>query len=60
MGDVLMWASARQQGDTWLQFEAGIFRGQQLLNTVELVYVFANADQQPSPCPATTRHAQRI
>ncbi len=56
MGDVLD-VSIRcvKQGNTSLQFEAGIFRGQQLLNTVELVYVFANADQQPQPVPQQLR-----
>ena len=56
MGDVLdVGIRCVKQGNTSLQFEAGIFRGQQLLNTVELVYVFANADQQPQPVPQQLR-----
>lgn len=56
MGDVLdVGIRCVKQGTTSLQFEAGIFRGQQLLNTVELVYVFANADQQPQPVPQQLR-----
>ena len=56
MGDVLdVGICCVKQGNTSLQFEAGIFSGQQLLNTVELVYVFANADQQPQPVPQQLR-----
>ena len=56
MGDVLdIGIRCVRQGNTSLQFEAGIFRGQQLLNTVELVYVFADAAQQPQPLPQTLR-----
>ena len=57
MGDVLdIGIRCVRQGNTSLQFEAGIFRGQQLLNTVELVYVFADAAQQPQPLPQTLRN----
>ena len=39
-----------------MQFEAGIFRGMELLNTVELVYVFADAaTQTPQPLPQAMR-----
>ena len=56
MGDVLdVGIRCVKQGNTSLQFEAGIFRGQQLLNTVELVYVFADAQQQPQPVPQALR-----
>ena len=56
MGDVLdVGIRCVRQGNTSLQFEAGIFRGQQLLNTVELVYVFADAQQQPQPVPQALR-----
>ena len=45
-----------KQGNTSLQFEAGIFRGMELLNTVELVYVFADAQTQtPRPVPQAMR-----
>lgn len=56
MGDVLdVGIRCVKQGNTSLQFEAGIFRGQQLLNTVELVYVFADATQTPQPVPQLLR-----
>lgn len=56
MGDVLdVGIRCVKQGNTSLQFEAGIFRGQQLLNTVELVYVFADATQTPQPVPQALR-----
>lgn len=56
MGDVLeVGIRCVKQGNTSLQFEAGIFRGQQLLNTVELVYVFADAAQTPQPVPQQLR-----
>lgn len=56
MGDVLdVGIRCVKQGNTSLQFEAGIFRGQQLLNTVELVYVFADATQTPQPVPQQLR-----
>lgn len=56
MGDVLdVGIRCVRQGTTSLQFEAGIFRGQQLLNTVELVYVFADATQTPQPVPQALR-----
>ena len=56
MGDVLdVGIRCVKQGNTSLQFEAGIFRGQQLLNTVELVYVFADATQTPQPVPQPLR-----
>jgi YbgC/YbaW family acyl-CoA thioester hydrolase len=53
LGDVLdVGIRCVKQGNTSLQFEAGIFRGMELLNTVELVYVFADAaTQTPGPCP---------
>ena len=56
MGDVLdVCIRCVKQGNTSLQFEAGIFRGQQLLNTVELVYVFADHEQKPQPVPQQLR-----
>lgn len=56
MGDVLdVGIRCVKQGNTSLQFEAGIFRGQQLLNTVELVYVFANEEREPQPVPQQLR-----
>lgn len=56
MGDVLdVGIRCVKQGNTSLQFEAGIFRGPQLLNTVELVYVFADATQTPQPVPQQLR-----
>ncbi|MFD2756506.1 YbgC/FadM family acyl-CoA thioesterase [Comamonas terrae] len=57
LGDVLdVGIRCVRQGNTSLQFEAGIFRGLQLLNTVELVYVFADAaTQQPKPVPQALR-----
>ncbi|MEQ6434430.1 YbgC/FadM family acyl-CoA thioesterase [Comamonas sp. w2-DMI] len=57
LGDVLdVGIRCIRQGNTSLQFEAGIFRGLQLLNTVELVYVFADAaTQQPKPVPQALR-----
>ena len=56
MGDVLeVGIRCVKQGNTSLQFEAGIFRGQQLLNTVELVYVFADSTQTPQPVPQQLR-----
>lgn len=56
MGDVLdVCIRCVKQGNTSLQFEAGIFRGQQLLNTVELVYVFADHAQTPQPVPQQLR-----
>ena len=56
MGDVLdVGIRCVKQGNTSLQFEAGIFRGAQLLNTVELVYVFADAAQHPQPVPKQLR-----
>lgn len=56
MGDVLdVCIRCVKQGNTSLQFEAGIFRGQQLLNTVELVYVFADYAQTPQPVPQQLR-----
>ena len=56
MGDVLdIGIRCVRQGTTSLQFECGIFRGRQLLNTVELVYVFANAERKPQPLPEAFR-----
>lgn len=56
MGDVLdIGIRCVKQGNSSLQFEAGIFRGQQLLNTVELVYVFADAQRQLQPVPQQLR-----
>lgn len=56
MGDVLeVGIRCVHQGTTSLQFEAGIFRGQQLLNTVELVYVFADQHRTPQPVPQALR-----
>ena len=56
MGDVLdVGIRCVKQGNTSLLFEAGIFRGQQLLNTVELVYVFADHTQTPQPVPQQLR-----
>lgn len=57
LGDVLdVGIRCVRQGNTSLQFEAGIFRGLQLLNTVELVYVFADAaTQTPRPVPQALR-----
>ena len=55
-GDVLdVGIRCVKQGNTSLQFEAGIFRGQQLLNTGELVYVFANEEREPQPVPQQLR-----
>lgn len=56
-GDVLdMGVRCSAQGTTSLQFEVGIFRGQQLLNVVELVYVFVEtASQLPQPVPQALR-----
>ena len=56
MGDVLdIGIRCVRQGTTSLQFECGIFRGRQLLNTVEQVYVFANAERKPQPLPEAFR-----
>lgn len=56
MGDVLdVGIRCVKQGNTSLQFEAGIFRGQQLINTVELIYVFADSTQTPQPVPQQLR-----
>ena len=57
LGDVLdVGIRCVKQGNTSLQFEAGIFRGMELLNTVELVYVFADAaTQAPKPVPQSLR-----
>lgn len=56
MGDVLdVGIRCVKQGNTSLQFEAAIFRGQQLLNTVDLVYVFADATQTPQAVPQQLR-----
>ena len=57
LGDVLdVGIRCVKQGNTSLQFEAGIFRGMELLNTVELVYVFADAaTQAPKPVPQVLR-----
>jgi len=57
LGDVLeVGIRCVRQGNTSLQFEAGIFRGMELLNTVELVYVFADAaTQSPRPLPQELR-----
>lgn len=57
LGDVLdVGIRCVKQGNTSLQFEAGIFRGMELLNTVELVYVFADAaTQSPRPVPQALR-----
>ncbi|BBL24836.1 MULTISPECIES: GNAT family N-acetyltransferase [Comamonas] len=50
MGDVLdVGIRCVKQGNTSLQFECGIFRGRQLLNTLHLVYVFADAGRTPQP-----------
>lgn len=58
MGDVLdVGMRCIKQGNSSLQFECGIFRGRQLLNTVELVYVFADADRKPQPLPQALRDA---
>ncbi|MEX8194896.1 GNAT family N-acetyltransferase [Comamonas guangdongensis] len=57
LGDVLeVGIRCVRQGNTSLQFEAGIFRGMELLNTVELIYVFADAaTQTPRPLPQELR-----
>ena len=57
LGDVLhVGIRCAKQGNTSLLFEAGIFRGMELLNTVELVYVFADATtRQPLPVPQQLR-----
>ncbi|MEG2049604.1 MAG: thioesterase family protein, partial [Comamonas sp.] len=56
MGDVLdVGIRCVKQGNTSLQFECGIFRGRQLLNTVQLVYVFADAGRTPQPVPQALR-----
>ena len=57
LGDVLdVGIRCVKQGNTSVQFEAGIFRGMELLNTVELVYVFADAaTQTPQPVPQAMR-----
>ncbi|KAF1053652.1 MAG: Acetyltransferase [Delftia tsuruhatensis] len=57
LGDVLhVGIRCARQGNTSLLFEAGIFRGMELLNTVELVYVFADATtRQPLPVPQQLR-----
>jgi YbgC/YbaW family acyl-CoA thioester hydrolase len=56
MGDVLdVGIRCVKQGNTSLLFEAGIFRGQQLLNSVELVYVFADDSHTPQPVPQALR-----
>ena len=57
LGDVLdVGIRCVKQGNTSVQFEAGIFRGMDLLNTVELVYVFADpATQTPKPLPQELR-----
>ncbi|MDH1255045.1 GNAT family N-acetyltransferase [Comamonas thiooxydans] len=57
LGDVLdVGIRCVKQGNTSLQFDAGIFRGMELLNTVELVYVFADAaTQTPRPVPQAMR-----
>lgn len=58
MGDVLdVGIRCTKQGNSSLQFECGIFRGRQLLNTVVLVYVFADADRKPQPVPQSLRDA---
>ena len=56
MGDVLdIGIRCVQQGQTSLQFEAAIFRGQQLLNSIALVYVFIDAAHTPQPVPQVLR-----
>ena len=57
LGDVLdVGIRCVKQGNTSVQFEAGIFRGMDLLNTVELVYVFADpTTQTPKPLPQELR-----
>lgn len=57
LGDVLeVGIRCVKLGNTSVQFEAGIFRGMELLNTVELVYVFADpATQTPKPLPQELR-----
>jgi YbgC/YbaW family acyl-CoA thioester hydrolase len=57
LGDVLhVGIRCADQGNTSLRFEAGIFRGLELLNTVELVYVFADAaTRKPLPVPQALR-----
>lgn len=57
LGDVLdVGIRCVRQGNTSVQFEAGIFRGMDLLNTVELTYVFADpATQTPKPLPQQLR-----
>lgn len=57
LGDVLdVGIRCVKQGNTSVQFEAGVFRGMQLLNTVELIYVFADVETQtPRPLPQELR-----
>ena len=57
LGDVLdVGIRCVHQGNTSVQFEAAIFRGMDLLNTVELTYVFADpATQTPKPLPQQLR-----
>ena len=57
LGDVLdVGIRCVRQGNTSVQFEAGIFRGMDLLNTVELTYVFADPVTQTSkPLPQQLR-----
>lgn len=43
-------------GNTSVQFEAGIFCADRLLVSASLVYVFANAQQQPTPIPDAYRN----
>ena len=48
-------------GNTSVQFEAGIFCADKLLVTATMVYVFANAQQQPTTIPDAYRQmAQRF
>ena len=42
-------------GNTSVTFEAGIFCADKLLVSASMVYVFANAQQQPTPIPDTYR-----
>ncbi|QXZ08434.1 GNAT family N-acetyltransferase [Comamonas sp. Y33R10-2] len=57
LGDVLeVGIRCVKQGNTSLQFDVGIFRGMELLNSVELVYVFADpATQTPKSVPQQLR-----
>ncbi|WP_027015544.1 YbgC/FadM family acyl-CoA thioesterase [Comamonas composti] len=57
LGDVLhVGMRCVEQGNTSLRFEAGIFRGLELLNAVELVYVFVdNATRKPLAVPQQLR-----